>query len=90
MSPRDVADAVIRLLEGMEDHQRTRMLAAARSLLPRLTEDDLKNPDDYPALHADPRFNYEDGVLAGVRMSAAAVRALLVELAPPDPPSRGD
>jgi len=66
---------IVDLLDGMASHQHARLLAAARSLVPRLTDDDLKNPDDYPVLHHDPRFNYEDGVLAGLRTALAAVRA---------------
>ena len=66
---------IVDLLEEMASHQHGKLLAAARALVPRLTEDDLKNPDDYPVLHHDPRFNYEDGVLAGLRTALAAVRA---------------
>ena len=80
-----LAAAIVALLEEMAEQQHGKLLVAARCSVPRLTEDDLKNPDDFPILHHDPRFNYEDGVLAGLRAATAAVRARLCELRGVDP-----
>ena len=40
-----------------------------------LTQEDLRNPQDFPALMDDPTFNYEDGQLAGLRSAHMAIRA---------------
>jgi hypothetical protein len=74
---KSVARGVLTLLEELEEQQHAKVLDVARASVPRITTDDLKNPDDHPSLHHDPRFNYEDGVLAGIRASGAAIRALL-------------
>lgn len=60
------------------DQQRGKVLAAAHRRDPRLTEDDLAQPHDFPALAEDPAWQYEDGVLAGYRAAHAAVRARLL------------
>jgi len=46
----------------------------ARRLRPGLTLEDVANPHDFPEL-ADPDWQYEDGLLAGVQSVLAAVRA---------------
>jgi hypothetical protein len=63
------------LLEQMIQHQRARVLALARAINPRLTGDDILSPDDFPELAADPRFTYEDGLLAGLLSAQMALRA---------------
>ena len=63
------------LFEEMIRHQRARVLALARTLNPRITEDDVLSPDDFPELIRDPRFSWEDGVLAGLLSAQMAVRA---------------
>ena len=75
MSP----EALLDILDRAAEAQHRKVLALARRAVPDLTEDDLKNPDDHPVLHHDPRFNYEDGILAGLRSAAAALRAALRE-----------
>lgn len=74
------AARVLALLEEMTGQQQQKLLRAASMVLPAASQDDLLNPDDFPALHHDPRFNYEDGVLSGLRMASAAVRAHLEEV----------
>ena len=63
------------LFEQMIAYQRARVLAIARSLNPRLTEDDVLSPDDFPELAADPRFAWEDGLLAGLLSAQMDLRA---------------
>ncbi len=55
--------------------QRAKLLALARRINPRLTEDDVLSPADFPELSRDPQFNYEDGILAGLISAQAVLRA---------------
>jgi hypothetical protein len=64
-----------RLLEGMIEAQRDRLLQLARRLIPDLTPEDLLQPHNHPALVASPEFNFEDGILAGYLAVRAALRA---------------
>ena len=64
-----------RLLEEMIAQQEAKLLALARRLVPHLTAEDLLNPHDFVPLAESAEFNYEDGILAGLRAAGAAVRA---------------
>ena len=55
--------------------QDAKVLALARRIVPHLTPEDVRNPHDFPALLASPDFNYEDGILAGLRAAQIALRA---------------
>ena len=66
------------LFEELVGLQRRRVLALARRLDPKLTEDDLQQPQDFPALSGSPEWQYEDGVLAGYCAAQMAVRARLL------------
>jgi len=68
-------DAIEALFEQMIAQQRRKVLAVARSINPRMTDDDVLSPHDFPELADDPRFNYEDGLLAGLLSAQIAVRA---------------
>jgi hypothetical protein len=68
-------DAVEALLAEMSGMQDAKVLALARRILPQVTPEDLRNPHDFPALGASAEFNYEDGILAGLRAAEIAVRA---------------
>ncbi len=65
------------LLTEMVAQQDRKVLELARAIVPALTPEDLRNPQDFPALVRDPAFNYEDGLLAGLRSAHIAVRAEL-------------
>lgn len=69
-----------RLLYQMIEQQERRLLQLARRSVSDLTPEDLRNPQDFPQLNADPVFNYEDGILAGLRSAHMAVRAELRSL----------
>jgi hypothetical protein len=69
-------DAVERLLEEMIGQQERKVLALARALVPHLTAEDLRNPHDFAPLVASADFNFEDGILAGLRAAQVAVRAV--------------
>jgi hypothetical protein len=63
------------LLEEMIEHQRRKVLAIARELLPGVTPEDLRNPHDFHILAINQRFNYEDGILAGYLGMRMAIQA---------------
>jgi hypothetical protein len=63
------------LLAGLIAQQEMKLAAYASRINPRLTADDLRQPHDFPELARDPGFNYEDGILAGLRSVEAALRA---------------
>jgi ferritin-like protein len=77
MGGSDIAGEIERLLEEMIAQQRQRVLVHARRLNPRLTDDDVQQPQDFAELAGSPEWNYEDGILAGYQAVQAAVRATL-------------
>jgi hypothetical protein len=66
---------ILDLLEGMILQQRAKVMAQARELVPGITEEDARNPHDFPALRASDTFNFEDGILAGLMAAQMALRA---------------
>jgi len=64
-----------RVLAELIAQQESKLRDYAARIDPRLTPDDLLQPHDFPALARDAGFNYEDGILAGLRSAAAALRA---------------
>jgi hypothetical protein len=70
-------DVIERLLSQMIEQQEHKLLQLARQIVPDLTPEDLRNPQDFLPVARDPLFNYEDGVLAGLRSALMAVRAEL-------------
>ena len=70
-------DEMERLLVEMIAQQRARVLAHARRLNPKLTDDDVQQPHDFPELAGSAEWNYEDGILAGYLAVQAAMRASL-------------
>jgi hypothetical protein len=66
---------IAQVLAELIAQQEAKLRACAARVDPRLTADDLLQPHDFPALARDPEFNYEDGVLAGLRSAEAALRA---------------
>lgn len=68
-------DAIERLLADMVSQQEDKVLALARRMVPHVTREDLRNPHDFAALTESADFNYEDGILAGLRAAEIALRA---------------
>ncbi len=66
------------LFEEMIQQQNDKVLRHAKLHIPHLTFDDILNPHDYPALMADPVFNYEEGIAAGLMAAQVAVRARIL------------
>lgn len=78
MSPPDTTLVELdQMFSQMIAHQQKKVRALAREKLPRLTDDDIEQPHDYPELVGDPAWQYEEGVLAGYRAAHMAVRAEL-------------
>lgn len=69
------AARVERLLEAMIVQQDAKVLALARRIVPHVTPEDLRNPHDFAPLMESAEFNYEDGILAGLRAALVAIRA---------------
>jgi hypothetical protein len=65
------------LFAQLIDQQREKLRGEATRRDPTLTDDDLDQPHDFPALANDPAYQYEDGLLAGYRAAHMAVRAQL-------------
>lgn len=63
------------ILEEMIQLQRQKVMKLAQELGVHLTHEDILNPHDYPALLKSPRFNFEDGFLAGLLALQIAWRA---------------
>ncbi len=64
-------------LQEMIEFQREKLLKLAREILPDVTPEDLRNPQDFPDLVKDPLFNYQDGLLAGYLAVQIAMRSRL-------------
>ncbi|MFI5300213.1 MAG: hypothetical protein ACHREM_19160 [Polyangiales bacterium] len=67
--------AIDREVHAIEEVQARKVIDLARRLLPHLTDEDIRNPHDFPDLD-DADWQYEDGVLAGVQSVRIALRAL--------------
>ena len=62
------------LLQELIEHQQTKVLKIAREIVPDVTPEDIRNPQDFPDLVADSMFNYEDGILTGYLTLQTALR----------------
>ena len=64
------------LLQELVDQQQEKLLQTARRILPRITPDDLLQPNDFPELEMHPHFRYEEGILDGLRVAQMALLRL--------------
>ena len=76
--PRSLLCSMESLMEEMIAQQRMKVLNLARQIDPARNGEDLLSPIDFPALSSDPRFNFEDGLLAGLTSARIALRARIV------------
>lgn len=65
------------ILDELIEYQEGRLLKLANQINPRITSDDILQPNDFPELENNPYFRYEEGVLKGIH---AARMALLSEM----------
>ncbi len=75
ITPEELASQVEKLFDELVAQQEKKVLDLARELRPTATWDDLLQPQDLPEVADDPTFNYEDGLLAGLRAARMALRA---------------
>lgn len=59
----------------MVEQQRIRLLKCANEINPRVTSEDVMQPNDFPELENHPYFRYEEGVLEGMQSALAAAMA---------------
>jgi hypothetical protein len=62
-------------MSKMIEMQQKKVLRIARELNPRLTSEDILNPQDRPELMRDHDYNFEDGTLSGLISAQIALRA---------------
>jgi tRNA(adenine34) deaminase len=66
------------LFDELVHTQQERLLKCAKRIVPQVIQDDLLQPNDFPALENHPHFRYEEGVLEGLltaRMAYLAKKA---------------
>ncbi len=68
-------DEILKVLDGMIEYQDQKVLQIARQFDPALTPEDIRNPQDYPFLATNQRFNFEDGILSGYKSVRIALLA---------------
>lgn len=66
---------MISLLDELIEQQKKTLLKVAQRIVPGVIEDDLLQPNDFPALEFHPHFRYEEGVLAGLQAAKSALLA---------------
>jgi hypothetical protein len=59
--------------------QEKKVLDLANKIHPGLSSEDIRNPHDFPDLIADSGWNYEDGILSGLKSAHIALRAKISE-----------
>ncbi len=65
----------IALFDELIEGQKKKVLSTARRIVPHVTEEDLLQPNDFPALELHPHFRYEEGILDGLRVAKTALLA---------------
>lgn len=61
------------------DQQERKVLDLGQRIHPGLTPEDIRNPQDFPDLLESFQWNFEDGILAGLKSAHMALRAKLLE-----------
>lgn len=78
-APRQMLAIVDRLMLEMIEQQERKVLEMGRRIHPGLTAEDIRNPHDFPDLVASGEWNFEDGILSGLKSAHIAIRAKLLE-----------
>jgi len=61
-----VESEVEALINEVIEGQKQKLLELGRRFVPKLTSEDILQPNDYPELENQPLFRYEEGVLEGI------------------------
>ena len=78
---RDTLAFIDRLMLEMIEQQENKVLEMARQIHPGLTTEDIRNPHDFPDLIQNGIWNFEDGILSGLKSAHMALRAKILESA---------
>ncbi len=76
---REMLAAVDALMLEMIAQQESKVLEMGRRIHPGLTAEDIRNPHDFPDLVENGEWNFEDGILAGLKSAHIALRARILE-----------
>jgi len=68
-----------RLMLALIEQQERKVLHLGQRIHPGLTSEDIRNPQDFPDLLESFQWNFEDGILAGLKSAHMALRAKLLE-----------
>ena len=69
-------DELMLQLIGQQEHK---VLALGQRIHPGLTSEDIRNPQDFPDLLESSQWNFEDGILAGLKSAHMALRARMLQ-----------
>ncbi len=78
---RDTLAFIDRLMLEMIEQQENKVLEMARQIHPGLTTEDIRNPHDFSDLIQNGIWNFEDGILSGLKSAHMALRAKILESA---------
>jgi len=67
------------LMLQLIEQQEHKVLDLGQRIHPGLTSEDIRNPQDFPDLLESFQWNFEDGILAGLKSAHMALRAKLLE-----------
>jgi len=73
------AEDALRLMRELIDGQRKKVFGSAQRIVPRITPDDILQPNDFPQLEFHPHFRYEEGILDGLQVAYTALLAQIQE-----------
>ena len=68
------------LMIAMIAQHEAKVLEMARAIHPGVTAEDIRNPQDFQDLVANAAWNFEDGILTGLKSAHIALRARMIEL----------
>ena len=68
-----------KIFDELIELQRIKIKTCAASIIPNLTDDDLLQPNDFPALENNPYFRYNEGVLEGLMTARMAYLAQVTQ-----------
>ncbi len=78
-----------KIFDELIELQKIKIKTCAASINPNLTDDDLLQPNDFPALETNPYFRYNEGVLEGLLAARMAYLAAKNANCPLFSPSTG-
>ena len=77
--PSVLLQTIDQLMLQLIEQQERKVLEFGQRIHPGLTSEDIRNPQDFPDLLESAEWNFEDGILAGLKSAHMALRAKLLE-----------